>query len=440
MNNLVKRLIAPLMLSATLISNLNGCMTVSPWQIDRIVSTTGQTQISNREIGTKIKKEKEFKISDFYLVGNEYQAKVTESLKETDYNLYEQTRTTKVYDRVFERQVTEISYEPLMIGGLGLLGLIGGGVMSNGDQPLFILLGLSLGMGVGGSLKMSPAVTVKTREKGTRERIEFSGDGRIEAPLTTRLIYSENNPGEIAIGFKNDKTFFTDISGKIILLESENVYFTKERLAERLKDFPLMQQIKPNIKSKLEGKILKATTPKIINPTIETRESSFDSDLTIINDSKYLQVEIYKIESDLIYSVVGQFVDEEINAKIKPVKFKVEDRLTHFPIRNSHFRFNSSAPSKSELAGEYFTGELKEFAKSIVNDYLIGESFNECNEALIMQIYCPSKINLEVVHFDYNFVQGEFEVKTNRDKKVYMIDKGQKVRLATEKESLGGIE
>jgi hypothetical protein len=81
---LTNKLVAPLMLSAAIMSAISGCTTTaSAWKYDKTNSTPiGIPKTINKNTGTKTETEKKFDISDFLLTGEVYQARVTESLNQ----------------------------------------------------------------------------------------------------------------------------------------------------------------------------------------------------------------------------------------------------------------------------------------------------------------------------------------------------------------------
>jgi hypothetical protein len=139
---------------------------------------------------------------------------------------------------------------------------------------------------------------------------------------------------------------------------------------------------------------------------------------------------------------VEQFVDEEINSHVKSLTFVVKDDISHIPIKHSNFDFKLNAPRKEDLVGEYFTQNLKDYAEECVVDYLEGDTIIEnCPERVLFKIYAPSRVQIEVTNPNYNFVSGMIDVKDqNLEKKVYMIDKGSKIRVQDAGDERGRIE
>ena len=122
--SLDSKLANPLLLSAAVLTLLSGCTTVRPWEYDRTESQQINSRIITQYAGTKIAKEKSFNISNFSLVENEYQAKVTESLKESTFNIIKSREDRQIADITFEKQIkTTNVFLPafIAISGAGLL-------------------------------------------------------------------------------------------------------------------------------------------------------------------------------------------------------------------------------------------------------------------------------------------------------------------------------
>lgn len=441
--NLVKRLSLPLMLSAAIFSSVNSCITVGPWTPVSTESEVISSTPYQESMGNLTRKEKKLDISEFALKENSYQAKVTESLEEVTSTLIEFGNAVQFGDMQVQEQKTTTDLRDLIVLGGGIAGMLLTKIMVDSpDRDDFLGWG-SLGALTGFGLKAilpKPMSTVETRKEYLRRRWETTPSGRKEEPLGRTLVYSGGNPGVISVGIVGKGTFKTDSDGIISFGESKTMYLTRESLTKGLKDYPLIEQIKPAIRGKLEERILEAISSRTVTGVIETRESSTNPELSIINGAREFNLPIYEIKDEIIYSVITQFVEEEINPKIKPVKFSVEDQLTHFPIRDSQFKFDVVAPSKSELADEYFTLALKEHAMSKISDYLRGKTTLECLDTLSVQTYCPSRMDLEIVSKGYNFVRGTLYIWTGVEKTVYMVDLGQKLRVESVTGSVGSIE
>ena len=453
--NLVKKLIAPLMLTTAIISGVSGCSTVGPWKYDsESKSFFGASKNTSKQVGTKTTTEKTFNISDFYLLdGREYSAEVTESLREMNYSIVDSYSERQFQNITFEKQTTTIDGRiptavGVSVGGLVLGAIVGRANMNDStkaldeESGLYLLGGAVLGVGAGILIAKYMPLDTKVQRREAKRKIETDSTflERREEFSGAKDIYLNENVGSIWIGFAGKDSNYRTEEGMIRIFEEPNMYFTKEGLKEGLKSFPLMQQVKPIARKDLEEKILMASKPKEIEFIVETREKSFNPKEKIINCSKKSKMKFYSLEKQMVYSAVSDFVKEWINPQIKYIKFSVEDSLTHFPITNSSFKFEAIAPSASELVEDYFTGDLKKYAESIIPYYLTGRIALECPETIVVPAYPFSNINVEVVNPDYNFVTGSFEIEDDAEKKVYMIDKGQKVRVDFPLENSGRIE
>ena len=120
----------------------------------------------------------------------------------------------------------------------------------------------------------------------------------------------------------------------------------------------------------------------------------------------------------------------------------VKDNVSHVPIDGSNFEFELTAPRKDDLAGRYFTRELKEYAQRYIRNYLEGNTMiGDCPSRVFFDIYAPSMIHVEVTNPDYNFVSGVIVMyDEDLEKKVYMVDKGSKIRVQDADDERGRIE
>ena len=174
---------------------------------------------------------------------------------------------------------------------------------------------------------------------------------------------------------------------------------------------------------------------------VETNETSTSSKI-VKNSSRTFNLEGSQVTDGAIYGMVRQFVNEEINSHIKSLTFIVKDNVTHVPINGSNFEFRLNAPQKDDLAGKYFTQELKKYAKKYIRDYLEGNTMiGGVPNIASYNIYSPSRIQVEVTNPDYNFVFGVIDIKDKDvEKKVYMKDKGRKIRVQDADNERGRIE
>ena len=204
----------------------------------------------------------------------------------------------------------------------------------------------------------------------------------------------------------------------------------------------MSNSLKPNTLEHLMNDMIKGLSSKRIVLKVETKEKPLTNREEIINDSKLFEVRGYHLSDDTIYSAVKNFVDKEINSSIRNLEFSVKDAITYFPIDGTNFEIQTESPSKSNLAERYFKDKLKTYAERLIIDYLQGNVvIRNCPSELNFKVYTPSKINLTVVHPDYNFVKGEISAEKGDLKKVvYMLDKGQKIRIESAGDEKGRIE
>lgn len=442
----MKRLRVPilgLILSAAAMS----CVTTSPWQTVRTEQRpTGIERTVIQDISSKKIKERSFNISEPYIENEIYKNKITESLDEATYTLQSED---------IKKEVQKIAIEERYSKGKGFIPLLftlGGGIagitverVTTPKEKNVSLTGALIGMGIGGlvSLAVPPQIRkTETRENNIGKEEIYDGGKNEEKFSGRKFVYSDKPAHKVKFGILgNSQVYSADYDGVISWQVRLNEAVTREGLERKLYDIPIVQQIKSETRKVLREKLLDAISKDIREITIDTREKPANDLEQIKNCSKKFNLNYFELEDGAVYKIVSQFVNEEINPSIKSLKFKVKDDLTHVPIENSNFEFATKVPSKSELAGRYFTGELMDYAKRVIKDYLIGSSIAEnCPGEVEFRVYSPSNLSLEVTNPDYNFVSGEITIKGDANKTIYMIDKGSKVRIAPQEESVGRIE
>jgi hypothetical protein len=344
----------------------------------------------------------------------------------------------------------------LLFGGIGALTGI-----SAGDYdkiPTYTLVGGLAGAGLTAGIVISlgddMTITEETRKIRTNKIIKKLSDERTEEEvLNERLVYNNNPAKNINVKFSGkglvSKIYKTDYSGELNFLhiaESFNPrYFfgtnSKDWILKRIEKIHLVQQIRPNIRDLFKEELYDEISPKKITFTLKTDELS-TLKRKVKNGSRTFEWEGHQLTNDAIYQVIREFVDEEINSRIKSLEFTVKDTVSHIPINGSNFELETEAPSKADLAGRYFTQELKDYAKKYIADYLIGNTtIWDSPETISFEVYSPARIFLEVTHPDYNFVSGQVLVKNKDAKKtVYMVDKGSKIRIQDANNERGRIE
>ncbi len=465
----LKGLSKALMLSVAISSAATGCVTYTPWET--VESEYRPTGIE-REVVLETTPEKEeeitFDISDPYMGDGEHQIQITESLEEFNSevrvigaeNQFEkflvQERETTDRD-----QMSEITYSSIV--AFGALGAAGGALVLGGDPELGFFggamiggsVGVTFGLITGGTyaLVTNPKITEtrSTRTYETEQRL--SSSRTIETvPGENVMIYQDEPASNIIVRLSGEgrhAMHTTGNRGKVYLggfVESLNPqYFfrnyTDNELQERIGGISLVQQIKPRTLETLMDDLVQAISPKDVRLTVSTQEESSEG-REVRNDSRTFNIEGGQITDESIYGIVRQFVDEEINSHIKSLTFVVKDNISHVPIDDSNFEFRLNAPRREDLAGEYFTQNLKDYAERRINNYIEESAIiGGVPSKVLSYIYTPSMIQLEITHPDYHFVNGVV-VMENEDleKTVYMVEKGSMIRVQDADNERGRIE
>ncbi len=404
-------------------------------------------------------KTKEFDIKVYTKNANKrdwhHLAKVTESLKE-DFYKKEKIITENIYKEIAVKREEAKAFSfigPALFGGLMGAGI--GGLISEDEESIAPILGGVLGMGGGaviaGAIYSSSSGISRTQTGRVKTKILDSEIKREH--LNRKLIYNNKLAEHINVKLSGEgisRIYKTNSDGELNIsniIDSSNPnyffkYYEGRELKERLEKIPLVQQMKPKTRNLLEDELLENLSATKIKINMETREKPSGNIDIIKNDSGRFRFGGYQLTNNAIYDIVRNFVDEEINSSIKSLTFEIKDTITHFPINGSNFNFQTNTPSKSELAGEYFTRGLKNYAERHILDYLRGNTRVEDSPDIVtFNVYSPSKISLEVTHPDYNYVSGDLSIRgRDLEKTVYMVDKGEKIRVEPEGDRRGRIE
>jgi hypothetical protein len=445
-----------ILLSATISSAFVGCAT--PWQNIRMESTPGiERKVVLSTTNEKLK-EIGFNILDPYKEGRDYKVKIEENANEIN---------SLIQNVGIEKKFREINIQTRKVSNTGpgfsilgsLLGCGGGLALGNAiakDSALVKILGGSLGLSVGLGLGYLLDITFsseETRRIATGTSGMEIGNKKTEETVTSRLLYKNLPAMNISVMITSDKlkSMLSETSslGAVNLsdyIETDNPqYFFRaysdEETEKRIAAIPLVQQIKPAVRDlfvdRLKGEFSKFST----GFTIRTDENSTQF-RKVYNTSKNFKAEVSQLTDETIYETVKQFVDEEINSHIKSLTFVVKDNISHIPIRGSNFEFKVNAPRKEDLAEEYFVQDLKDYAQECIWDYIEGDKIvGDCPETVSFNIYAPSSVQIEVTNPNYNFVSGLIVMDNeNLEKKVYMVDKGSKIRVQGTDNETGWIE
>ena len=452
------------LLSAAVLSASVGCAT--PWET---VGTEYRPTGIEREVvtGTTIEKEKEllaFEISEPYIEGKEYEVQITESLEEVNSQINtigteEEFRKFLILKReTGPNRLKVLPYMSGIIGGGGMIaGMIFGTEFAEPAGPILLggLAGGLAGAATGALLTLCfPKSTTQTGKRRTNETIQRLSDSRTteRIPGENLVVYQNEPASGISVklsGEGKDKMYLTDNEGElnvsqfVDLLNPQYFFrnYTDRELEKRFANIPLVQQIKPKTLESLMEDFMQVVSPKEVRLTASTEEES-SAEFGVENDSKTFNVKGVELTDEVIYDVVRQFVNEEINSQIKSLTFIVRDNVTRVPINGSNFEFELYAPRKEDLAGQYFTQDLRDYAQRCIRNYL-EESImiGDLPSKVFFDIYSPAMVRVEITNPDYHFVSGTILMEDeNLEKEVYMVDKGSKIRVQDADNERGRIE
>lgn len=460
----LKRFSQAAVMSAAILSALSGCAT--PWRVvqSNWYSTGGRERIYDKSDYDE-ELTRKFDISIPYL-NKIYKTRIDELSTQKKYETKHFKDREPVREVAIEQREVDYLTIPLALGGTILGTAITSAIPTGNDYVVktkdkagVILAGAGLGFFGGLLLGISlPKIPeVRTNNTGRTDYDIFPGSSA--RSYTGEVVKYQrkavNINAEMSAEGKTAKVR-TDSNGELNLsdfIESLNsgyffrsAYFSsndssRSELEKRIKNIPIIKDIKPQTLEVLMDDIVDGLSGKNITVDITTKEGSSQSYETIINVSKSFIISGGELSNNTVYGIIKKFVDREINSRINSLTFNVKDITTHIPIKNSNFNTDVEAPSKEELLSQYFTGALIEDCKRFVLDYLRGAELSEgLGDKVVFYVYTPAKVSLEITNPNYKYVGGEVLVDKDIKKTVEMVDKGDKLRVEGETNAAGKIE
>lgn len=281
--------------------------------------------------------------------------------------------------------------------------------------------GLGLGVACGGKGKTSRKYTGRTKTEPTDITHII-----MDQTSKPRLIYTNKESSNIKVKISPIYLFevnfrMTNEDGTVTFLFSEtelpyNKSFSKESLEQKLKSSKLVLEIKEQYRNDLVNEILKRTEEKQERVVVETIEESTDLEKKV-NDSKSTIIGLYKIPEEKIYTVLEDFINQEINSNIVNWRARVKDATSGMPVEDARMEIKTNAPSKEELIKKYFEGNLVVWGITKVKDYIRGEEiFKEYDKdgILILPVYKLSTYETETQHKHYVRVKVVYEGEPKR--------------------------
>jgi hypothetical protein len=162
-------------------------------------------------------------------------------------------------------------------------------------------------------------------------------------------------------------------------------------------------------------------------------EARSKSNTTVNNASRTFAHPYYSIDATRIYPIIKRFIDENINARIRSVTLAAEDIDTRMELGDVNYILTFSAPSHRELANQYFTGALAEWASTQINQYATGTVRLRSGRdgKVSVHVYLPSQARAELRRAQYHYVENiDLTFDEGRtDKTIRMSETGSKVRI-----------
>lgn len=269
-----------------------------------------------------------------------------------------------------------------------------------------------------------PLTAIKCEEGHIKEK---SGDswsisereGNLHIDKNSSHTQVRTNPGSM---FSNP-SILTNEEGIATFLFDEislpyNRSFSKENLEQKLKSSKLASEIKGQYRINLINEMIKRAEEKLEKITVETAEETVDLEKVggigfeqRVNDSKSTTISLYEIPEEKIYLVLEDFINQEINSKIKEVRIMLIDESTHMPVKNANLEIETGAPSKQELAKQYFEDSLLKWSTTKIKSYITGQEtmkYDDNGES-VFSVYTPNAYKTESTHSNYAFAKFNFD-------------------------------
>ncbi len=356
----------------------------------------------------------------------------------------EDTMVTKEKQRLYEIYKQEDGGVPGFLIGALIGGVIGGTIAEKKQSPpgegLGIcigmdLLGMSIGYLIGNDLHPEEIKRKATNQQRTIIVSKYTDTNRINIETI-----HHNKPKNIKVQASPKELFenyLTKTGNQGIATFSLNLKrlpfnkaFSKETLEEKLKNSELVNDIKEHIRDQLLKEFYKRIVKYPLELKFETKEEAISEEiLKVTNDSKKTKTSIYTVPEEKIYMVLEEYINKEINSKIKEVRIKVKDASTHTPVRNANLEIKTQAPTKLDLAKKYFEDELLNWSLRKIKTYITGtETIKyDDNGTAVFSAYILNNYKTETTHPKYRFVILNFDFSNKKLKKTIYMSKDPKL-------------
>lgn len=214
--------------------------------------------------------------------------------------------------------------------------------------------------------------------------------------------------------------------------KQDYVAISKESLEQTVRSAKFVAEIKQEFRDYLLNRILPHIKEATYNVRIVTDEVDESPKGSVKNGSINGSIKLYEVSQGAIDSTLEDFINTNINSKIKDVTIKLRDIDSHIPIESASMEIKSNAPEKRRLAQEYFEGGLLSWANSKIDDYVTRESVKQFDETGVLRfkVYLPSSIDTEITHKSYNFSEQNLKFEDDKlAKTIFMSELGSKVRV-----------
>lgn len=274
-----------------------------------------------------------------------------------------------------------------------------------------------IGFGLGAIIGLANADT-KTIEEKTGERkteIINKEEWTLDKLINKELIHKNKQSQNTEVTFKSKYFKFLEADGpknfitkrtnkegniKICLIEyPKNFAFIKKDVIQKIKNDSTIEKIKLNIRKQITSSLSTKINEKYYPIEIEVKGKNLEDILFNQNISCY--VKGYEWKKEDLYSTLKNFIDKEINSKIKNITIKAISKKNSKPIENVIIQMKYFGPLPKELAQRYFKEDLITWSLRYITKYDIKTKKTDYRGIAKFKVYTPCKLEIDATHEDF---------------------------------------
>lgn len=397
----------------------------------------------------KTKKEEiQYKFARLTQKENEIELQVISSQDENIYN----TKQLVSFNELEEYEIREKSIPSkngrilFGVGGIVILSALIADAVTGEDKPgwefrkWFYLPGIGISiLGIILAYARAEKEYSNLPTERIKEEIIERGEVYEHELIDNNNLFTEKATSNISVKISSDHFKFKDESGnpasdiqiltddfglaKFEIVETPiNWDYNEDDLEEKIPSLSIVGEIKNAFREQILSKIRTQISHQEYPIYLETQEIG-NQGLLVHNADKQISLKGKEIKFDNIYTILQDFVDNEINNNIRTVTVETKDIDSHVVIPNVNFEIKSYVPNPKEIATTYFVGELLEWAAGNIQ-YCVREktSLRSGSDGIFgFPLYLPLMYEIEITHPNYNFGKVYLKFDTNNLKKTVLI-------------------